>query len=189
MKHFSASELPLCFTEQDELVVNCELDLTIARCNQIYTSDTIKTSNSQPLHIHFGDVTAQMLKLAIEYLNDKLSNINLFLIHKYSHIVFDRQVFKAESFQNLPANKSMKLDAQEIAYLLRLTDMALTMRLTVGDKLASLLDDDQIPALPETKFSNIKPALTAALETIILQDSDFILSPKQRLVEESKHRT
>ena len=180
--HFSLSELALAVTRDDKLEVTCTSDTESLTPNRIYNEVTVEALNKIPLVIQLENVTAAKPNLLISYLNDKLSNVNIFLLYRYSLICFDTQIWNGNAFKTLSAETDLKLDAQELSLLQRYCDIVLFSRHAFHELLLTFLgmEDVEGKELPEISFSNPKPVLTKKLEEKILAGSKLLLSLQGR---------
>ena len=120
--------VPLTYLESEKISINVTIPKADAKCNQFYNSLYLEKMNSEPLQISLDDYMTPNPETAVTYLNDKIVlPISHYIIQRYLKLVFDTDVFTADSSIVTP------LSLDDIRLLNRYVDCALTSRGIIHD--------------------------------------------------------
>ena len=186
LTNLSVTQLANCITTDDTLKVRCVLDVTCLAPNRTFNRSKASKTNDQELVLELENVTATNPQIVIDYLNDKLENINTFLIQRLSLCFFDKAVFKNTAFHRIAPRQEFTFNADEISLLKRYCDIAYFSRTVLHEALIRLLPDADV-TLPKITYNNVKPYLSRDIEEEILKNSSLFLSIEERRVEEDTH--
>ena len=188
ISHFDISNLPLCVSARDTILVTFRCDLDILSLNQNHNRLKTDKKNKVVYSIQLGDVTAREPGVLISYLNHKLNNLNYFLLYRYSTVFYDKQIWKKNLFKEQRSEEDIQLESEEILLLQRYTNITLFSRLIFHNILSESLSDIE-KMDPDISYTTVKPPLSSALESRILSKSKIFLSLAERQEASKKHFT
>ena len=174
------NQIATCVTTADKIVVQCSLNTDSITPNLTQNKPAIEEINNEKFTINLNEVTATSPAVLIDYLNDKLSNVRLFLVQRLSLVFFDKTIFKQDSFQSLHRDNQLAISLDEVNLLRRYIDAVTLARVEFHKFLTPLINDPNAPKLPQISFSNVKPLLGESLEREILEKSSILLNLNER---------